>query len=681
MTMKRIKFSAITILSVMLIAFTGCNREDIEITPDILLEGVTISASIDLDDTKVNYEDQLNGWSKVNWNLTGENISMVYSTSAQNEILFSKNCTGVGRSASFGTTSTLPNPNLDNVYFIYPGHSGIKTNHTDVAIDFSNQDGTEAGAATKHLMVADYGSLTSWSGVNLMFQNKVALMKLTFKHDDFKNKTIPGVSISGTDLMSDGNYNLSTGAWSAGAGSTDPITLSNSFSANANGEFTVFFAIIPSSISNLMATVQLAGKTYQCTITNAVNLTSGKIYIKGPLTMTPLPGGFPVTNHKYVGAYWKAMQTGERLIVHPVATGETGPWSVSVLSYGSTGFMEGDIVFSTAPSIDPLIYTSGAADMNTYDAAYQVTGGYSVSGNAVNVGDYITFRIGLTSTLGDATSDPRYAVVRITYGGGKTHDIYLRQGEEADYVFRPTDTYGSPPVQRAKAVKWSPYNITAPEFIAGSHADYHPVSYKSGVPTNYPSQAGALFQMANQTNPRYAYRPTGMISTIDGGTLDGHWDMFASIHDVCPSGYRRFDIGPSILAQYTEFYQSLSPGHKLSETYPQPTTDGWYADGFSDRREMQTGDHARADGAQIAYIGKIVINDASLAHIFVPYAGYLVDLGIRQYVGERIGIWTGSGHGDYMYHVGQFTLKSSKLEVWRGSEPGWFALTMRCVRI
>ena len=89
MTMKRIKFLTISILSVMLIAFTGCKKEEIEIIPEILPEpeSVTISAAIDIDNTKVNYDVQY-AITKVYWN-ANEDISMVYSSAPANEyVLF-----------------------------------------------------------------------------------------------------------------------------------------------------------------------------------------------------------------------------------------------------------------------------------------------------------------------------------------------------------------------------------------------------------------------------------------------------------------------------------------------------------------------------------------------------------------------------------------------------------------
>ena len=671
--MKQIKFLAISILSVMLIAFTGCNREEIEITPDpeiISPEGVTISATIDLDGTKVNYNDD-GTTTKVYWNASGEKISMVYSSGTPTEsILFTRDGADINtQQTTFSTTFTpLPAP-IGNVYFIYPGSTNITTDQTSVSIDFSNQAGTEADASTRHLMVAsNYATgLNSWSGVDINFEHKVAMMKIIFKNPAFVNKTISGITITGPGLKNKGTYSLTGDSWNTtSAGNT--ITINNSFTGDANGEFTVFFAIMAGTGTNTSAYkayVAVSGNgTYTCDITNGLAPLSGKVYIKEFPTMTPLPeraynSTYPP--HRYVGAFWKADQTGERLIIHTVdVAGDVGIWKVTVDDHGTTGFVDGDIIFSTAPSIDPLVYTNVATDMNTYDADYQVTGGTSVSGNAAIIGDHIRFRIGLKQALGPPTSAPRYAKVKISYAGvaagadttyQETHYLYLRQGEEPDFVYRKTDNGSS----RNLAVKWSPYNLTATQFNAGSTANEIPVGYKGGVFTNYPSQVGAFFRHTTNLAPQFfvAYTPAPVTITHVHDVLlsTNTWNNQEATTETCPTlngkTYRRWNMGgTSTLIPYGSLYsltsselaQSLvtDPSIPLGNPHTNPTGDpinwptaaGFYADGFFDRLQLTTTNGSsriwwvHGDKSTKAATGYIYARPGTYAHIFLPLNGF-----------------------------------------------------------
>ena len=666
MTMKGIKL-AISILSIMLIAFTGCNREEIEITPEILPESVTISASIDIDDTKVNYVDQgtVVKTHKVYWN-ANEDISMVYSTGTASEfILFSKDGDDSNvQNAIFGTSSALPAPTINDVYFISPGNGGIKTNQTSVSIDFSHQDGSHADAATRHLMVADYGDLSSWSGVNVSFQHKVAIMKLKFYFPSNADDCfVTEIRFSGAGLINKGTYDLATDTWTADPDAGEIITIK--FGGDGlntyEGDIEVFFAIIPgTTITNYKAYAvveDLYGyghgkKTYAFNVTSSVKTTAGKVYIKelsSPTIVTPNP-----TNQQfYTGAFWRHNQTGERLISLPMSASDLGPWIVEVENYGYPGtqFNVGEIVFSKTPSTDPNINNlSLAADMNNLanDVLYNVNNGTkTIGGNITSAGSYITFRVGLTSNLpGGEFGQPKYALIRVIYAGGaKTHSIFLRQGQEADYLMRPSDP---PAGQRTSAVKWSPYNLTVPQFNTGTsvvgaiQVGINGTS-NGGVPgvwTDYPSKVGAHFQWGAHATlhpPRYAYNPA-VSQTLPGsgfatvGSTD-HWSVMSATHETCPVGYRRFGIGATnayvnnVNLANNEYFQSLAANLTGELTKAQTAVPpifanmllGKYADGYYDRRS-----HAHATIRPSIYVanpGVLFYNIRNLATLFMPTSG------------------------------------------------------------
>lgn len=220
-----------------------------------------------------------------------------------------------------------------------------------------------------------------------------------------------------------------------------------------------------------------------------------------------------------------------------------GEWDASVYWLGA-GWNTGDIVFSTDDSADSGITFNATdenpADMNNSDAAYRLTGWFSsASGNAVSgAGNYIQFRIGLSSLYAATINRPaRYALVVLRYGTPrKYHAIFIRQGDEPDYVMYPGDNS----LLRTVAKRFSPYNVTASNMGNNDEVvDVGPL-FPVSVFTDYPSQAGAFFQWANDPNP-LAYNPIYPVKpTFWADALDGqYWNMLSSTQESCPPGYHR----------------------------------------------------------------------------------------------------------------------------------------------
>ena len=233
----------------------------------------------------------------------------------------------------------------------------------------------------------------------------------------------------------------------------------------------------------------------------------------------------------YIGAFFRDDETGERIITgqqgvisgageRPEDLGAPAPWKATVEA--------GDfVVLSSSPSFDPHVGTDDPGNPEHYQVlpdAYKGEKGTYVEGRG-----RIYFRIGVKEKNSGTT--PRYAKIKIERYGGRwgtgdnqvwynTGYMYIRQGEEPDYIMRPgtADPISKGPLKDASrnyARKISPFNLTSPAYFSGSNALYTPVDHKQAKFVKYPTQAGAFFQWglpkkADQSYFRLAYHPTAL---------------------------------------------------------------------------------------------------------------------------------------------------------------------------
>lgn len=371
-----------------------------------------------------------------------------------------------------------------------------------------------------------------------------------------------------------------------------------------------------SSVTNLNGSTPTAGGTYTGTGTKTLyvwivspNPSSGESRIgtisqvgnpAALINVDQLPNINPAAvsstmiNNSYVGAFWTAARTGERIIRIPVTSStDSGAWDASVL-WTDGSWKAGDIVFSTQQSTDAGITyvhaTQSPADMlnSTNNNIYKVAGYVSsASGNVMaGTGNYIYFRIGLTSTYTSTAILPaRYAVVLLRYGTPRKNQlIFLRQGEEADYVGRGT---GAP--------KWAVYNVAN---IPGGFM-------------SYPSQAGGFKRWSTSTR---MYAPDGTVT----------WDteVTSSIANVCPSGYQI----PN--SNGTTTYSASNQLYSLVETGKVKSVAGYYSDGYFDRRAILASSNGTVASTvmpynnNVAYTGCLLYNTTTYASVFLCKAGY-----------------------------------------------------------
>jgi hypothetical protein len=227
----------------------------------------------------------------------------------------------------------------------------------------------------------------------------------------------------------------------------------------------------------------------------------------------------------------------------------------------------------------------------------------------------IKFRVGMKSTLSVGAS-PRYGLITIQKNGGLAL-FFVRQGEEADYLFRPEDprTQGV----RDNAVKFAPFTLKDPqenESISGRE-----LGAQGGAFSDYPTWIGYWFQW----NRSRAY----LLGTAKGGSgyiPDLQPTAWESSKEVCPPGYRQ--------ANLTEWVHSIywnvavpAPGNILSPDGQGVLGNyvyGRYADGYYDQLAPDPVDASTdlvGSGPKRAKKGILMINHYNYASVFFPVGG------------------------------------------------------------
>ncbi|MGL5682918.1 MAG: hypothetical protein ACRDDZ_07670 [Marinifilaceae bacterium] len=367
---------------------------------------------------------------------------------------------------------------------------------------------------------------------------------------------------------------------------------------------------------------------------------------------------YPQETFPYVGAFWKCNQTGERVIRIDNRQGNTtniGPWTAYVADKDSRWLNADDIVLSAQASSDPNLYQANPGDAESFQVEGSRTGisGTLTAGPAP--GNIITFRIGLKSTYTPTRDAPaRYATVYLLYGTPqKLHVIFIRQGEDPDYVFRPTD----PTVSRNLVAKISPYNLSATTLnVAADRVNTDAQPSNPAVFADYPTQTGALYQWGK----KIAYDGFSGPS-YDQGYINGVWDNVKTTSEICPLKIRLTsgdyvkmripnDGSTSTYAgtnsNATEWKQSifLDPTNRLGNS-----TFGYYADGYFDRRQLITiatqafwefTTVSRAS-RNVAVVGRLYYNKYNMASVFFPASGNRKDwLGTLEQLGLIGFMWS-----------------------------------------
>ena len=455
----------------------------------------------------------------------------------------------------------------------------------------------------------------------------------------------------------------------------------------------------------------------------------------------PANNGNPYTNPAtYGGAFWRADQTGERVIkidIPASQTGSLGKWSAVVAWMDPRWDLQhGDgIVLSTIPSADPNIYTDTPGNAESF----QVTGTTSqfVTGTVPSTGGSLYFRIGLQKRFSDTghfladaistvpdfvnTFPARYAVIQISFNdGAKVQKLFLRQGEGSDYIMRPgdprEDTGNQMTDGRTLAVKYTPYDLSDPNKNTFTNLNsITALPTNGGVFADYPSQVGYFFPFNGPA--AYNRKPIlPVVTTVANYTFGTDiLAAFVAADETCPQGYRRPLDNPvgtaaASAAAQTEIRESLWANPKNntganSQNYANVMLGCYYADGFFDRRPIVTapgtnaanppqqyGAVAVTPGPEAAYVGILVFNPVDNptpsidgignhynASMFIPTSGYMAASGTN-------GVLYSAGNSGHNWTRSSVTATGNGWNLgfgdvfWMGAAVRSYGQPVRCVR-
>lgn len=414
----------------------------------------------------------------------------------------------------------------------------------------------------------------------------------------------------------------------------------------------------------------------------------------------------------YIGAFFKKGETGERIITGQHAIYKA--WKAEVPWYSR-------FKLSSTPSFDPNVGTDNPGNAENYKVEPNIKKyepdsdiGLSVSGRG-----RIYFRVGARATI-DADKSNEYGSITLTFFYANTQTtttLYIRQGEDADYVFDKSEAipykeyYDYSYKTRSGAKRFSPYNLTAAD-IRDDNESIADLPIDGGEFVYFPTQAGAFFQWGTDfanVALRRAFNP-GYSTSWDYDDADGEynntndnnykestvpfWASLEPSNETCPKGFLRPNDGyedqlayngPYRQSSNEETYMSSSPylpraidkdeilasafrmslfkypkaGNSLRQdlyeenaqgvweyvstqiapTYPwdtcegfekdlkDNTQEGFYADGFFDRRPIVNDGYfsVSSGNASVAYKGVLFFNDSNNKSLFFPSAGRLKD--------------------------------------------------------
>lgn len=325
------------------------------------------------------------------------------------------------------------------------------------------------------------------------------------------------------------------------------------------------------------------------------------------------PGASAVWNTGYCGSFHRNDERGARYI--------TGPNVYYTSSAGGSGAQYAYWSARVISGLDWIKIDGGNIDDGddiNYDANHPdypgeveqkpsyLGGGYykevtDTYGGVVSGEGYIRFRVGMKSR--NTTGKPRYGVIVISRGnqpggdGGGGAMFFVRQGEDADYLYRPEDprTSGTPS-GRPDVKKWSPYSVTDPDKhttnITATNRTQFTRGKNGGEFADFPTQVGYFYQR-NRTVPYLRGAQTTSLPTTTPDAIGGTgtssvptgvvWD---TDHEICPPGYRHPKILELIQSLYMDVGYTQTQTGSVSPQVAEVLRNfvwGRYADGYYDQ--------------------------------------------------------------------------------------------------
>ena len=319
-----------------------------------------------------------------------------------------------------------------------------------------------------------------------------------------------------------------------------------------------------------------------------------------PMTVYQSPAKPAVWNEGYAGSFHRWNETGPRYIFGEHLDNEE--WTVRIISGHDWIKIDG----KSRPG-DPY-----------NDTEVEETFGGVVKGKG-----NIIFRVGMKSTLASANSKPRYGLISITKrikdysknvwtANRGSALFFVRQGEAADYLYRPGNLDPRALGSRTEAIKFSPYNLSVPSGTS-FNASGNSLGKNGGRFVDYPSKTGYFFKW----NSYVAYYPDNSITgtTLGSTSQSGSWN---DAYEPCPSGY----FTPTDAQFVHSYFLNRAPANGGSGSAT-GTTFVWgrLADGYFDKIAA-IGVRTVGVGPNRATEGLLMYNDYTNASVFFPMAGY-----------------------------------------------------------
>ena len=326
-----------------------------------------------------------------------------------------------------------------------------------------------------------------------------------------------------------------------------------------------------------------------------------------------VPGLSVVWESGYVGSFHRNNETSERYITgeNAYAKNGNGLANRAYYQYWSARIISGLdwIKIDTNPK-------------GSFGGEVQETPGGVISGS----GD-LRFRVGMKSTLPPG-APPRYGLIVLSRGDvpGESEGsawFFVRQGEEADYLFRPEDprTGGRPDARKmANFYLRDPLDRYEAKDNVNGGLD---LGTNGGAFTTHPSKIGYFFQRSRTV----AYLRGVQTSNLPNNN-EPYWN-----NEVCPPGYRHPTWSEFIMSVYgnvavPEADGSVSPsGTEVRRNF----IFGRYADGYYDQLAPDPVTYETSWLGEIPNVangGILMVNYYNYASIFFPAAGHMTYNGV-----------------------------------------------------
>lgn len=415
----------------------------------------------------------------------------------------------------------------------------------------------------------------------------------------------------------------------------------------------------------------------------------------------------------YVGTFHRNNEVGERIITW----NNTGTWTAVIMDINSGRSSENSmdgypdyqhvlIDREISPAMEAgILYTD--APGNAED--YKVSLWRNDMGGASNLNepykgkrwisgtDRVYLRIGWKNQNLSPTRN-RYAIIHI-YDSAPTASgdvsglnlkgiLYIRQGEEADYIYRPTDLMGEygTGISRNAAVKWLPYNLSEHHHKSESnYFNYKQIPYQGAETSGYPTMAGIYLRWGdNRAISSLNVDCSLYFNYKNSYIIHDKWEPINM--DICPKGYRipefkrnsdyHYEFNSSAgypnQIEGNEVIQSLIASPKMSKVgvlgmdapYPEDPSSNWlfgyYADGYFDRGLLDKGNNSSSGkelyakvhyAEEAGYYGALIFNPVSLATIFFPYTGSINEVGISSGEGNFLRMITSTSDYSSSYKI------------------------------